>query len=245
MPHSKPKPNALSHGLYSNCIVLDGENPQEFSDMLEGFRTDFAPQGISEEATVLELASLHWKKGRLEAGLQQALNMQRASSVSDASDGGWDRVVDDHTRAMAKFQMKAVEGASEMICKQLERIFKPDEAKDSKAIEYEKLAVLAKQVDTASKQIVVPILQIVEKQKRDQIERACNPDIMERTLKVQAELDRRIEKTLKRLVMIKEFKRLYVPKSVDSKPAQIEVLPTKPVGGETGIEVDAGAPVIT
>lgn len=239
MTCSIPKKNALIHGLYSDCIVLDDENPQEFREILDRFWNDFPPHGIAEEAEVLELASLHWKRRRLEAGLQQALNMQRASSVPDASDGGWDAVADDHTRAMAKFQMKAVEGASEMIFKQLERIAKPDEAKDSEAIEYEKLAVLAKEVDTVSKQIVVPILHIAEKQKRDHFERAYNPDIMERVLKLQSEIDRRIEKVLKRLVMIKEYKRLYVPKSVDSKPVQIEALPAKPIGEKTDTGSDA------
>ena len=82
MSCSIPKKNALVHGLYSDCIVLDGENPQEFSDILERFRNEYPPQGISEEAVVFELASLHWKRRRLEAGLQQALNMQRASSVA-------------------------------------------------------------------------------------------------------------------------------------------------------------------
>jgi hypothetical protein len=212
---------------------------------LDRFRNEYPPQGISEEAAVLELASLHWKRRRLEAGLQQALNMQCAASVPDASDGGWERIADDHMRAMAKFQMKGMEGAREMISKQLERIFKPEEAKDSKAIEYEKLAVLAKEVDTVSKLIVVPILHIAEKQKRDQFERAYNPDIMERVLKLQSEIDRRIEKVLKRLVMIKEFKRHYVAQSVDSKPVQIEALPAKPIGEKIGTGSDAGPLVIT
>ena len=46
MSCSIPKKNALVHGLYSDCIVLDGENPQEFSDMLELFRDEYPPQGI-------------------------------------------------------------------------------------------------------------------------------------------------------------------------------------------------------
>ena len=46
---------------------------------------------------------------------------------------------------------------------------------------------------------------------------------MERELKLQADIDRRIEKALKRLVMIKEYKEFYLPKAIDAKPAQIEV----------------------
>ena len=43
---------------------------------------------------------------------------------------------------------------------------------------------------------------------------------MEKELKIQAEIDRRIEKAMKRLAMAKEFKRLYCPKSVNAN--QIE-----------------------
>ena len=69
----------------------------------------------------------------------------------------------------------------------------------------------------------------------DQIDQAYNADIIERGLKIGAEFDRQIDKAVKRLVMIKEFKRLYVPKTVGSKPVQIEAPPAKPIGGKTGI----------
>ena len=95
-------------------------------------------------------------------------------------------------------------------------------------MEFEKLTVLAKELNILSKELVVPILHAAEKQKLDQIERAYDPDIMERELKIQAEIDRRIDKVLKRLVMIKEYKKFYVVKGIDSRPLEIEALPAKP-----------------
>ena len=214
--------------------------------MLERFRNEYPPEGISEEEAVFELASLHWKKRRLEAGLQQALNMRRASGVADASGGGWDSIADE-ARNLGKSQTKALEIACERIFKTLTQVVsKPDQAiDDSEAAEIEKLTGLTKELNTVSKELVVPILQIVEKQKHDQIARAYNPDIMERGLKIQAEIDRRIEKVLKRLVMIREYKTFYVPKSVDSKPVQIEALPAKPIVVKTDTGSDAGPTVIT
>jgi len=246
LSNSKPNKNAIIHGLYSDSVVLEGEKPEEFRDLLEAYRNEYSPEGVSEEEAVFDLASLCWKKRRLETGLQQALNKQRAlSSTADASGDGWDSVAD-VTRAMAKSQIKAAEVACDLILKQLgERFVRPDEANDSGGIEFEKLTALAKEVNDFSKELIVPILHVVEKQKLDQIERAYNPDIMEQALKIHAEFDRRIEKALKRLVMIKDYKKFYVPKSVAAKPVQIEALPVKPIGEKIDTGSDAGPLVIT
>jgi len=237
--------NAIVHGLYSYCIVLEGENPKEFSDILDRYWNEYPPQGISEEAMVFELASLLWKRRRLEAGLQQALNMQRASSVADAS-SGWDSLAADAV-TMAKSQLTAAQIACDRISKTVQRVVsQPDKAlDDSEAAEFDKLTTLTKQLTIISETLVIPILHIAEKQKDDQIKRAYNPDIMERELKIQAELDRRIDKVLKRLIMIKEYKKFHMAKSLDSKPVQIEALPAKSIGEKTDTGNDAGPLVIT
>ncbi|QWG14943.1 hypothetical protein KMZ29_09940 [Bradyrhizobium sediminis] len=229
MPNSKPK-NALSHGFYSNDFVLPWENQQDFDDLLQALRDEYCPGAVSEETAVFDLASLHWKKLRFEAGLKQALQKQGDPTVADASSDDWDRVADD-ARAAAKSQIKAAQVVCDMIVKHMERIIKPDEAKaDSEAVEFEKLTTLAKELNLVSKDLIVPTLHAAEKQKLDQIERAYHPDITERELKILAEIDRRIEKALKRLVMIKEYKKFYVAKAVDAKSVEIEVLPAKPTG---------------
>jgi len=92
-------------------------------------------------------------------------------------------------------------------------------------------------VNLVSSGFIVPTLQVAERQKLDQIERAYQPHIMEKELKIQAEIDRRIEKVLKRLVIIKELKRQYPAKSVSAKQIEATKLsPTllpNPVGTET------------
>jgi hypothetical protein len=49
------------------------------------------------------------------------------------------------------------------------------------------------------------------------VEQAYRPDIMERELKLHAEISRQIEKVVKRLVMLQEYKRLYSRKSIEAK----------------------------
>ena len=84
---------------------------------------------------------------------------------------------------------------------------------------------------------LVSSLRRVEEQKLDQIEEAYRPHILEKELKIQAEVDRRIEKVLKRLVIIKEYKKQYRPKSVNANQIEATKLPAKastnPVGSET------------
>jgi hypothetical protein len=228
---SKPTKNAFSHGLYSDDIVLDCENKQEFVDLWQAFQDEYCPRQKSEEAAVMELANLHWKKRRVEAGIRQVLNKRGADRIADVSSDVWHLIVND-IGGVAKSHLKAARVACEIISKHLERVSNPNQTTaDGKAIDFEKLTVLAKELNIVSKELVVPILHATEKGKLDQLERAFDSDIIERELKIQAEIDRRIDKVLKRLVMIKEYKRFYVVKSIDSKPlSPIGALPAEPTG---------------
>jgi hypothetical protein len=225
---SNTSKNALTHGFYATDVVLPWENQQEFDDLLRRYWDEYCPDGVSEEAAVSELTNLHWKKRRLEAGLQQALQKQRDF---DTGIDVWD------LGAAAKSQSKAAQVGCAIVQKHLEQFSKPDEAKaDSQAAEDEakansqgaqldKLYVLLKELNIVSTGFVVPLSQAVERMKLDQIERAYQPHIMEKELKIQAEIDRRIEKVLKRLVMAKEFKRLYPAKSVKANQIEATNLP--------------------
>jgi hypothetical protein len=52
---------------------------------------------------------------------------------------------------------------------------------------------------------------------------------MERELKIRAELDKRIEKAIARLVTIKEYKKFYGADVVEAQAAEVVVsLPSKP-----------------
>ena len=227
MSKSNTSKNALTHGFYATDVVLPWENQQEFDELLRRYWDEYCPDGVSEEAAVSELTSLHWKKRRLEAGLQQALQKQRDFDSIDVWDLG----------AVAKSQAKAAQVGCAIVQKHLEQVFKPDEAKadsqaaedeakaNSQAVQFDKLSVLLKELNIVSTGLVVPLVQAVERMKLDQIERAYQPHIMEKELKIQAEIDRRIEKVLKRLVMAKEFKRLYPAKSVKANQIEATNLP--------------------
>ena len=58
--------NSLKAGIYSNVVVLPGEDETEFNQLEAQFIQDFSPQDIAELTMVRELATVVWKKHRLE-----------------------------------------------------------------------------------------------------------------------------------------------------------------------------------
>ena len=123
MTNSQSK-NALTHGYYASDIVLPSENEQEFEDLLQAYRNEYGPDGVSEEAAIFDLASLHWKKRRFEAGSRQALQMQRDySSVADTTNDGWNLLAD-AARAAAKSQSEAAQVVCQQIWKYTESVVK-------------------------------------------------------------------------------------------------------------------------
>jgi len=73
------------------------------------------------------------------------------------------------------------------------------------------------------------LLRAIEEHNFDQrvAAQAYRPDIMEKELKLHAEIDRRIEKVMRRLVQAKEYKKLYGAKSIDMKQNGVTSLPAK------------------
>src|SRR5665811_200458 len=67
-PDSKPSPvskmagnkNALCHGVFSEDIVLPWESPDDFENLLAGFKDELKPNGSSEEQAVLALTHCTW-----------------------------------------------------------------------------------------------------------------------------------------------------------------------------------------
>lgn len=63
--------NSLKTGVYSSQVIIPGESEKEFKLLIDQFTISFKPADIAEAAMVHDLASLTWKKLRLER-LEQA-----------------------------------------------------------------------------------------------------------------------------------------------------------------------------
>jgi hypothetical protein len=251
---TKISKNALTHGCYASEVVMPWENSNEFDDMLTSYLDEFCSEGESEKAVVFELASLQWKKRRLEAGLKEALQKLRDFDANQDQD-----LVD-----LAKAHYKAARVGTSLYLDYLQQFYaanvatanpqpanastqpsapaannQPGSAKanpqsgaatanvqtgaakaSGQALDFDNLMCLLKEMNIFGAGLVVPALQADEKRRLNAIEDAYQPQLLEKELKIQAEIDRRIEKTLKRLVMIKEIKRQYAAKAVNA--SQIE-----------------------
>jgi hypothetical protein len=222
---NKPSKNALKHAVYCKDVVLDWEDKSEFEALHHGFREFVEPEGALMDEAVFELASLHWKKRRLNIGSKLAFHRQSGSEkLTEASKGGWEGVAEhlskgaahtdqltDDVRAMAKDHTTATRTLSDLVVKHVTEL-------EKEQIDIERLITLAKQVKIVGAEVVVPMMHAIESDHfRPNVEQAYRPDILEKELKLHAEISRQIEKVVKRLVMLQEYKRLYSRKSIEAK----------------------------
>ncbi len=249
MSKSNPSKNALTHGFYATDVVLAWEDPKEFSKLHEALRDEYWPDGFSEEAAIFDMATWYWKKRRLNVGSQLAFHRQQeASAIAEASSNGWQGVADyiasiqgdgtaDLARAAVKSQTEAAKLVYDTINEYVARIGKPDDAtaeskeKESDAVvlkRLEGLKALHRQMNIPSSDLV-PLLRATEefKLKQNVAEQAYRPDIMEKELKLHAEIDRRIEKAMILLARAKEHKKFYGAKSVNANQIEATKLPPK------------------
>jgi hypothetical protein len=77
--------NALKTGVYSNTLILPGEDESQFRQIEEQFARDFRPEDMAELAMVRDLAVLAWKKIRLE-NLELRFTLARVNAPLSYSD---------------------------------------------------------------------------------------------------------------------------------------------------------------
>lgn len=77
--------NALRTGVYSNTLILPGEDESQFRQIEDQFLRDFRPEDMAEIAMVRDLAVLAWKKIRLE-NLELRFTLARLSAPLDYFD---------------------------------------------------------------------------------------------------------------------------------------------------------------
>jgi hypothetical protein len=215
---SQTSKNAVTHGLYASEVVLPEESQKEFDDLLEAYRDEYCPHGISEHATVDELAILHWKRRRLETGLQQALQRVKLGRA-DSSD-----VFAKAASTALTLQLKTYLHATASLAKQSEKVCQTT-APTVLPFELQQLTAALEKFGPIFADLL-SLFRRADEQRYEDIVQTFLPDILERELKIQAEIDRRVEKLLKRLANIKTYKQLCVPRPANAN--QIEAAANKP-----------------
>ena len=75
--------SALKHGGYSKAIVLPGEDPEVFEALYQGLREEWQPQGTLEESIVLDLAKLMLQKKRVDDYFSQEMILLRRTKEDE------------------------------------------------------------------------------------------------------------------------------------------------------------------
>jgi hypothetical protein len=75
--------SALKHGGYSKAIVLPGEDPEVFEAQYQGLREEWEPQGTLEENFVLALAKLMLQKNRVDDYFYQEMILLRRTKEDE------------------------------------------------------------------------------------------------------------------------------------------------------------------
>jgi hypothetical protein len=242
---AKLSKNALSHGLYAAAdAVLPWENENQFSDLHQALRQDLGPEGPFEEDEVWQITRLKWIQRRLNVGSQFAYQRDPdVNALSVAAQEGPDGIVKyfqeinaggdnvrDSMRAVAKSHAQAMMTGMDRVT----NLLSPSSttAVDSNAIE--KLNASVKQLSLVSSNIVATLKELENFDIEERVcDRAYRPDIIEKNLQVNAQIDRSIDKHMVRLVNLKEFKRQYAKKEVkQSSMKLIEPAPAKSIASK-------------
>src|SRR5271163_2552714 len=70
---AKSSMNSTRHGLLGQFVLIEGEDPEEFSRFEQGIRADLKPEGTLEESLVDRIVKDSWRLNRhdnIEAALQ-------------------------------------------------------------------------------------------------------------------------------------------------------------------------------
>jgi hypothetical protein len=244
MSNSKSAKNALSHGAYSSDVILPWENPQDFKELHEGLQEEHLPSGRSEEEDVFDLACLHWKKRRLNVAFQLAARRDaHFSKLVDAGQrDGWNGIIDyiantSHDsdasiREVIKPWLEAAKITYAYVSKETAQMLAADTANQTAEQTTSKLEALIRMLKElqVSGAPIGSLLRMIENGQLDQ-ERWLSPyraEVIEKELKIAGEIDKRIEKVMRRLALTKEYKRLYRAREIEALPSPATVLPVKP-----------------
>ena len=217
--------NALTHGIYAEELVLPWENVEDLTKLRDELWAELQPEGRSEEETALGIVRLYWLKRRLMRTSQLGFHRDPfAIEVARSGPKDWDEVVKVITSASdkkagltkaAEESLEAIKAASEKISA-INMACVPGHSQEGPPKEAFQAAQNAQRDadfvnNILMKQVFPRMIALEEAQKSTPAavyENAYSPEHLEKTLRIEAALDARIDKQVARLVNLKEYKRL-------------------------------------
>jgi hypothetical protein len=225
---NRRRPNATTHGIFSQQAVLPGEDPEEFEALHADLVAEWLPMGPTEEEAVLSIAHAMWRKRRL----QKFLKIRLGQNFLDPNHPSYDEF-----DALTAFLAALRTGREEAVEAVEERCLKPDMPK----------SLLRKFLPSAfpstaerARAIIADIEKqlLAEEQLRQvpgygryglmiQTAATYTDEVVDKELTLDARLDAMIERAVKRLVQTKAFKQMLGhpgPAPTPERPESAKVL---------------------
>ena len=121
--------NAVRHGIFCGPMLVEGEDPAELHELVDGFMQDIAPRNLSERALAERIIGAHWRLRRLMRA-EQHLHEELADDhreylgergeypEEEADKAECEKIKNDRKRTAAedRIDQRRVEWASEQTC---------------------------------------------------------------------------------------------------------------------------------
>src|SRR5262249_36450619 len=83
------RPNAQKHALFARPLIIPGEDPREFDQILAELIAEFNPAGPTLRDALADLAETKFRKRRLKNYVQTELYLYTFNPHHPAFDEGW------------------------------------------------------------------------------------------------------------------------------------------------------------
>jgi hypothetical protein len=216
MTISMKSKNALVHGVYSSDVVLPWEKASEFHELLAGIRIDLEPNGALENDIVFEIASLSWKKRRVNRIMQLALLQNKfAASIEESGKRSVEGIRTQLDYLQFKQQRKRAKFASHVSDLSESLKVLAAELSNKKKPSLGKVGSNVRHLMGVLEDLEPIVAAAVPSTESD--EKCFDPglcvDILAKEFEIEARLGGLLDKAMYRLVVAKEFRRQYAPKS--------------------------------
>jgi hypothetical protein len=196
--------NALTHGGFSQDLIWEDENSEDFEELLQSVIKEFSPTGALEEDTVLTLAQSIWLKRRAER-----FYVREATWAQEHP--GDEVIAYADTRASHLDRAETFEDAAVIISTLPEqyRRWIEQECPRSQFNDAEKwIQILKKYIQIKSLALDSSIMDEHESLSFQAKKAALVRDLIAKKILLDERLDARIDKAIKRLAQLKTFKQI-------------------------------------
>ena len=216
--------NALIHGFYTSEVILPWESAEDFEELHADLESEFRPEGCAEKQAVADIARLFWLKRRVMRTTQIGFNKDPMSRYLEKSGKkSWPELMS-YVREEGSASQSAVEtikktgidlkNACEELKGHISKVVSETKTLDTNSqflsettTKLEGLIMIMADfiLPSAKPEASVTIAKTLEE--------AYAPDHLEKSIKLEAMIDARIDKALQRLASLKEFKRFEATKA--------------------------------